>query len=604
MLTMLDAIHARFAEDDLAAVWARLVDPAMPAISFHRLAIHDMGSAEDLYIKMNSRGKPLTEFETFKAQLDKALDGARRADELAERLDGRWADLMWPMRNDDNLFDDEYLNYIRYVVQLCEWRQGLTTGSTGDDVARSERAFAPGTPESEDNLDFLFDAFEVWFDGEDVPADSNQVFDALLTTSPTPDSVEARRVVVFGDLAGDTNLFEMCCSTRSLPSRPSLMLYALILHRLPPTNTDDFPRRLRVVRNLIEASTNEIRPAAMPRLVADVERLVVDGDLEAVEGFNTAQRLDEIAKQEFCADHPELEDELFRLEDHGILRGCLMAFEYDTEVFAQRAQAFRAVFADAAAVKELTGALLATGDYSREITTAKYQFGPPSLRSNWRDLLAGGAPSRAGLVGTRAVLGELLDRVDASGEPVCEQLAAIQQDWLAEREAEQRFDWRYYLVKYSAMRLGASGIYATSAGPPGFSMCMLEGSALNGYYRDPFLLAIARESRAQSSVVGNIPHRPDGPWFTGAAWTPRWMRLMASGVGVRCVSTGFVVQPPREVEDQASFDDVCALHRLVETEDEYLLNVPHELEDGSRFDTADRVRLGAGLVADLVGAGL
>ena len=36
---------------------------------FHLLPIDDMGSAEDLYIKMNSRGKPLTDFETFKAQL-------------------------------------------------------------------------------------------------------------------------------------------------------------------------------------------------------------------------------------------------------------------------------------------------------------------------------------------------------------------------------------------------------------------------------------------------------------------------------------------------------------------------------------------------------
>jgi hypothetical protein len=31
---------------------------------------------------MNSRGKPLTPFETFKAQLYKLLDGSPRADEL------------------------------------------------------------------------------------------------------------------------------------------------------------------------------------------------------------------------------------------------------------------------------------------------------------------------------------------------------------------------------------------------------------------------------------------------------------------------------------------------------------------------------------------
>src|SRR5262249_45291123 len=54
MLVMLDAIHARLADDDLDAAWSRLIDPEEPAVSFHLLPIDDMGSAEELYIKMNS----------------------------------------------------------------------------------------------------------------------------------------------------------------------------------------------------------------------------------------------------------------------------------------------------------------------------------------------------------------------------------------------------------------------------------------------------------------------------------------------------------------------------------------------------------------------
>lgn len=602
MLVMLDAIHARFADDDLTAVWARLVDPDVPAISFHLLPIDDMGSAEDLYIKMNSRGKPLTEFETFKAQLDKALDGSPRAAELADRLDGRWADVMWPFRGDDNLFDDEYLNYIRYIIELCEWRQGGPGGPVGDDVARAERAFAPGNPGSTENLDFLFHAFDIWIEGTDAVVDSDEVFEALLTSVSTPSGVEAGRVVEFGDIAGKINLLEACCASRSLAARRALLLYAVLLHRIHATN--DFPRRLRVVRNLIEASTNEIRAAAMPRLIADVGRIVIDGDLEAVEAFNTEQRLDEIVKRDFLVDHPEIEHELFHLEDHDILRGCLMAFDYDSEAFARRAQAFRAVFSKPEVMGAVTGALLAVGDYSRELNADKHRFGPPTQPSNWRELLAGAAPSRGGLASTRAVLGKLLDRIDPASAPIGEQLAAIQHDWLAEREAEHRFDWRYYLVKYPAMRHGASGIYATPGGPPRFSLCMLEGSALNGYYRDPFLYALARESGAQASVVGSIQHRADGPWFTGPASTPRWMRLAASSVGMRCVADGFVVQPPVEPEHQLPFDRVCAEHGLVETGNEYLLNVRQEMVDGAHVDTSDRVQVGAALLADLVAAGL
>jgi hypothetical protein len=51
MLVMLDAIAARFENDDLDAAWERLTDEADPAVWFQLLPIDEMGSAEDLYIK-------------------------------------------------------------------------------------------------------------------------------------------------------------------------------------------------------------------------------------------------------------------------------------------------------------------------------------------------------------------------------------------------------------------------------------------------------------------------------------------------------------------------------------------------------------------------
>ena len=43
-------------------------------VSFMALTITDVGLINDLYIKMNSRGKALTEFETFKSELFDYLD--------------------------------------------------------------------------------------------------------------------------------------------------------------------------------------------------------------------------------------------------------------------------------------------------------------------------------------------------------------------------------------------------------------------------------------------------------------------------------------------------------------------------------------------------
>jgi len=48
-----------------------------------------MESEEDLYIKMNSRGKPLTAFENFKARFEQDIADSGRSHDFAERIDGR-----------------------------------------------------------------------------------------------------------------------------------------------------------------------------------------------------------------------------------------------------------------------------------------------------------------------------------------------------------------------------------------------------------------------------------------------------------------------------------------------------------------------------------
>ena len=63
MLVILDAIHIRFAgrDDEFTAIWQRLerrpTESSPGAIWFLFLPVEDMEYGEDLYIKMNSRGK-------------------------------------------------------------------------------------------------------------------------------------------------------------------------------------------------------------------------------------------------------------------------------------------------------------------------------------------------------------------------------------------------------------------------------------------------------------------------------------------------------------------------------------------------------------------
>ena len=78
---------------------------------------------------MNSRGKPLTEFENFKAHFEKTIQWSPRSDEFALKVDTTWSDLLWHLRGDDDLIDDEFLRYLEFITEVCEWRDGRTDGA-------------------------------------------------------------------------------------------------------------------------------------------------------------------------------------------------------------------------------------------------------------------------------------------------------------------------------------------------------------------------------------------------------------------------------------------------------------------------------------------
>jgi len=594
MLVMFDSIHARFAADDTAAAWLRLTDPEAPAISFHLLPIAELQLSDQLYIKMNSRGKPLTPFETFKARFEQMLETScpERVEAFALRVDRTWSDLLWPYRGEDDVIDDEFLRYFHFATELRAWSEDRPASSDVDRLA--EIVYGPDNTGAKEHLEFLIHAFDTW-DGVDI---AGWFAEHLSLEAPPVSSGETSRVVITG-LRGHPNadLFEAACRAygisrgrgRLFPLSLTLYLYAVLLHRLH--GTVDFPRRLRVVRNLVEASSNELRIERMPQLIREVERIMVDGDLDEVRTFNQGQVAEEGLKRSLLTDHPELEVPLFQLEDHPLLKGCLAAFELEPDRFADRAAAFHWLFADPANYKTLTGALLATGDYSRKLNHRFFQLGSPESAVPWRELLTGLARDKMGEI--RSILGGLLDRVSVSEQPADEQLVAVSSQWLAEQEDQRTYNWRTYFVKYPAMREGESGRYVGWGGNLGYLLCMLRGERVSGYYRDPYLLAIHRLSDVGEAVRD--------PWFTGYEDNPRWLELKHSGAGLRIVEEGIILRAPLTETERDNFARVCAAHGVT---DDLLLHVPQVEIGGVQIDTEDRVQLGAALLRDLVDAGL
>ena len=590
MLVMIDAIEAQFTErDDFPELWRRLADE--PAITFHRLAIDDMGRSDHVYIKMNSRGKPLTPFENFKSRFEGALKGSTSAAEFATRVDREWTNVLWRYRGDDDLVDDEFMRYLHFLTEICEWKQGSVVAGSVEE--RAIEAFATHSPTAETNLDFLFKAFDTWVDEDDIAAYFSTRFiqarppaggpDQLMLFGPVDLFEDCLRR--YGDYAGNRRLFDF---------GQTLLLYAVLLHRIHAT--EDFARRARMIRNLIEASTNEVRLDNMPKLVADVERLVRDADpAPALNGatFAKHQRDHEIAKLRTLAAEPALSNAVFRLEDHPMLRGSLNAFVLD-ESLPARAESFEQLMADPSTWKTLTGALLATGDYARQSWERGFQFGSPSAATWWRELLTG--QSYEDLAQTRGVLMKLLDTIASDPRDLVDSLTAIREEWLERREVARHFDWRYYFVKYNAMRDGTSGIYINASPGMGFDVVMLDKRQLNSHYRDPFLAAMLDGNPGASG----IQDAAEGPRFTGYVSSERWLRFKSSGIGLRVVPEGLRLQIPEEAVETFR----TRLMPQYPIASDGLLKVRQAQQNDTAIDVEDRVELGRRLIRDAVTAGL
>ncbi|WDR90221.1 DUF262 domain-containing protein [Burkholderia ambifaria] len=122
-LTALNSIAKTFGITK--GMYARLIDERQPRITFHFLDLERFGLTDDLYIKMNARGKPLTAFENFKAWLVGRVAPEPWAGDFDLAMDQKWMDLFWRLASQKKnvpvgqVVDDFYLRFM-YVMAFFD----------------------------------------------------------------------------------------------------------------------------------------------------------------------------------------------------------------------------------------------------------------------------------------------------------------------------------------------------------------------------------------------------------------------------------------------------------------------------------------------------
>ena len=246
-----DAIEEKFC--GIENLWDKLKGGS---ISFYFLSIKDLGLTDELYVTMNSRGKPLTDFEHFKAELKSRLDELDRelSDRIILKIDTVWTDLLWNYRDENNLIDDGFLAYFGFLCDAILYRKGGTPqGKSRDPFDLPEEFFGGNALE---NILFMEKSFDCRCElGSDEKI--SDFFNARVSRGSRSDKTanyhEAGKIITYFD---DPNFFCDCVKSKNFSLGKVVMLYAFLIYLLnaEKISDEDFRRRIRIINNLVTNS--------------------------------------------------------------------------------------------------------------------------------------------------------------------------------------------------------------------------------------------------------------------------------------------------------------------------------------------------------------
>jgi hypothetical protein len=529
VLTMLDAIHARFTFSE--GFYHRLVSNEDPCVTFQLLDLRNFGLSDDLYIKMNARGKPLTTFETFKARLEQHLDAVFTSETLelhgrqvsirhyfSHRVDTIWADLFWRHRDrQTHLFDDRLMHLIRAlaIVTRNPERAGVDLvlqPLRNNAISFSFLRYQESGCLDRNLLETLIAVLDGWCGGlggirthllDTAYFDERRIFEKVIKNST---ELSYEELVQFHAYCAYVNIH------RIDPARPSLGGWMRVISNLAVNTNydrlDDFKRSIRSVNDLLNESDGILEYLAR----ADV----------SIQGFNEQQIREEKLKAQLIRRSKAWELLILKAEEHGYFKGQIeFLFKFsgvldhwigsnssdwdsqDDEIYRQ---AFANYFAKASIVFSFKGlndfgeyrwerALLSMGNYLLSKGN-NYSFLNDSDRdASWKRLLRGALRADDSVEMKRRYVKDLLDQIDLNIGPA-ESLTSVIAQTHPIDEWRQAIVSNYEVVEYCRNRmirwLSPDRVY------------LLRKSRMNGEHAELFTYQLQSGPLSQKLETGDL----------------------------------------------------------------------------------------------------
>ena len=559
MLGTLRTIEKLVASEERAALWERLCHQR--ALTFDVIDIkgEEFRLTDELYIKMNARGKQLTSFECYKADLIQAL---RKLDDLgtpwpykkgqlsyadyfAFKVDNEWLDLFYHGEIDG--LDERMYGFIQNIAKLCFF---LAPENAEKNVEAFGYSDSINIFLAQDHVHRLFSVLDL-FERIRAKQPLRDFFDSLTPAicfldedmKKAPEAVK--------------NLFEDSCDRKASVDLVLMLALSYYMEKYELSEpTDGLKDYLRVVRNLLwgERQRDKMRHRANVRINRIVtywgwietlasQELVTDAIERSGERFS--KKLHQRAN--FIRKYPQLKSLIGELEDHPLLAGQLGIFDLDLDAneFKRQAEAFKQIFAPA---------FCAQGDADKLIIRALVASGYSGVQGDnvWRGCretwFFGGNERWSTVLSIkdyeypeqRKAIRQLLSQFADSTGDTAERLQRIIDAYLESEDAKQR-GWCYYFVKYPEFYSGETNFFAWDNGEETAdayvdSLKSFSSNPLIGYHANAYVQVVWR------LVGGGDTHcRPE--WVQGAKDSR--LHLLRSDIYIEYTPEGWRIDLPQ-----------------------------------------------------------
>ena len=493
MLVMIDVLQEKFTNPK--GLFEILIDKETCPVTFQFIALEDFGLTDNLYIKMNARGKQLTPFESFKARFEPFLGDKhpQLKNTFCHNIDTFWTDLFWQYTDEKNeVIDPFFMRFFNFMTEMLYYLH-LPKGTLIPEKFNVNFSVIEEVYTNKENLIFLFSTLDF------LEKKKKNALTSLFQTHFSKEYQEAGKINLF---ESEVNLFENLIVGKTPLIRERLLLFSIFRYFFKCKKSelgDNLKYILRVIRNLsirirqqkkTEYVTN-LRVSNLPQILKGIdEKLMLPifskeyfSALSNIQGFAKNSLKQETLKAKVMLESSEKMELIERLEDHPFVQGTLINFRLDVQL--NELQKDIDLFHSIWSLNDnglIVRSLLSIEDYCKRIGWTglgkSYFFGH---KKRWNIIITKGRDFENTFY---SLLEKLKDKQPSNlSEGLREIISEAAKNFTNEK-------WEYYFFKYSEMTNTHNSMYTWREDDSNFSIRNLSKNDLRSKHINPYVKTV------------------------------------------------------------------------------------------------------------------